>query len=218
MVASNNYFKLIDNIAKIASNCGRDPKEITLVAVTKGYPVESVEQAYGAGCRDFGENRVQEGLQKIEQAPKDIRWHMIGTLQKNKVRKAVGKFHMIHSVDSYDLAKKISTGGSDLNLTISILLECNTSGEVSKHGFSVEDLNNEFENLSKLPNLLIEGLMTMAPLTDDEKIIRSCFSKLRILKEELNLKHLSMGMTADYPIAIEEGATILRIGTAIFAG
>jgi pyridoxal phosphate enzyme (YggS family) len=209
-----NYTSIEHHVSEIAKKCHRDPNEITIVTIAKTKPVKEILEAYEEGCRDFGESRVQEALEKIPNAPSDIRWHFVGTLQKNKVRKAMGQFCLIHSVDSYELAKKISE--CSLEAPTSILLEVNTSGEETKHGFSEEDCLRVFDSLQELKGIRIEGLMTMAPFVEDETQIRACFRKLRQLRDRLSLKHLSMGMSHDFPIAIEEGATLLRIGTAIF--
>jgi pyridoxal phosphate enzyme (YggS family) len=189
------------------------PKNVKLVAVTKNVPVEDISLVYELGCRDFGENRVQDALPKIEELPPDIRWHFIGTLQKNKVKKVVGNFALIHSVDSVELAQEISKQGIDT----SILLQVNTSGEESKQGFTEDEFRRDLAMIQKMPYIQVKGLMTMAPLTEDVDQIRMCFRRLRELRDELGLKELSMGMSHDYKIAIEEGATIVRIGSAIFS-
>lgn len=217
-----NYLNVIQDVASVASRCRRNPKEITVIAVSKYHPIEALLQVYASGCRDFGESRIQEVLPKIESAPEDIKWHLIGSLQKNKVNKVIGKFNLIHSVDSFELAQKISEASALANQTTSILLQVNTSNEASKHGFTPGEVRSSFDKLQSLPNLKIEGLMTMAPLTQDETLVRHTFLALRLLKEELSpkdktaFKHLSMGMSHDYAIAIEEGATLLRIGSKIF--
>lgn len=217
-----DYRLLLEEIAAIARASGRSPEEITLVAVTKDYPWSHIQPAYDSGCRDFGESRLQEALPKIHAAPSDIRWHFIGTLQKNKVRKAIGNFVLIHSVDTPELAKKISECSQEANLVTPLLLQVNTSGEATKHGFSEEQWQPHLENLFDLPQCRIEGLMTIAPFVEDEKIIRSCFASLRQMRDRLvstldsPLPYLSMGMSHDYRIAIEEGATLLRIGKALF--
>lgn len=216
------YLQIRDDIRNCAVKCGRNPEEIRLVVVTKNHPLEEALIAYDAGCRDFGENRVQEALDKFENAPADIRWHLIGTLQKKKVSKVIGKFALIHSIDSFELAEKISQASLNAGTTTNILLQVNVSGELSKHGLSIEDWRLYVDKLFALPSLRIEGLMTMAPLTDDKELIRYTFSRLRHFRDEVQrifgiaLPHLSMGMSHDYEIAIEEGATLLRIGTAIF--
>lgn len=215
MNIQENYAKVLENISKITK------EEIILVAVTKGRPIEDVLSLYHLGCRDFGENRLPDAFSKIENTPSDIKWHFIGSLQKNKVRKAIGHFALIHGVDSYELASKISECSLELGTVSPVLFQVNTSGEATKHGFSEELLLENFDKLKSLPGLKIEGLMTMAPLSEDEKIIRKCFSGLRELQEKLNnksntLKTLSMGMSHDYEIALQEGATMLRIGSALF--
>lgn len=189
------------------------PKNVKLVAVTKNVPVEDISLVYELGCRDFGENRVQDALPKIEELPPDIRWHFIGTLQKNKVKKVVGNFALIHSVDSVELAQEISKQGIDT----AILLQVNTSGEASKKGFTADEFRRDLAMIQKMPYIQVKGLMTMAPLTEDVDQIRMCFRRLRELRDESGLKELSMGMSHDYKIAIEEGATIVRVGSAIFS-
>ncbi len=211
-------------VDELARQCGRDPADIVLVAVTKTEPMEQVLSAYAAGCRDFGESRVQEALEKIPLAPQDCRWHLIGTLQANKVNKVVGQFVLIHSVDSVVLAQKISQCSVDRGVVTPILLQVNTSGEVSKHGLTPDQCRREIPEVFALGGVAVRGLMTMAPLTEDEQVIRRCFSGLRNLRNEIMawdgvpacFRELSMGMSHDYPLAIQEGATILRIGSAIF--
>jgi pyridoxal phosphate enzyme (YggS family) len=217
VTVSDNYQRLLAHIAEVALKCGRDPAEIKLVAVSKGFSWEHVDPAYRAGCRDFGENRIQEALPKIDSAPEDIRWHLIGTLQKNKVKMAVDTFALIHSVDSIELAVKISEAAQEAGEVCSILLQVNTSGEVSKHGLSEAEWERHLPALLTMPRLRIEGLMTMAPMTEDIPLIRRCFANLRQMRDRLKLPPtLSMGMSHDYSIAIEEGATLLRIGSALF--
>lgn len=223
MLAADSYYKILQHIHEIAKQCGRNPNELTLVAVSKNHPWDKIKGVYDAGCRDFGENKVQEALLKIPEAPENIAWHLIGTLQKNKVRKAVGQFSLIHSVDSLSLAEKISECSEELNLKTTILLQVNTSGEKTKQGLTTEEWRANISTLLDLSNIEIAGLMTIAPETADKSIIRDCFARLRLFKDQLNndnpsinLRHLSMGMSNDYPLAIAEGATILRIGTAIF--
>lgn len=220
----SHYQQVKQDVTRIARQCGRDPAEITTIAVSKTYPAEAIQKVYSAGCRDFGESRVQEVLQKIPMLPADILWHFIGTLQLNKVNKAVGHFSLIHAVDSFELAQKISSASLQRGLTTPILLQVNTSGEASKHGLTEESWRSLLESLCLLPALNIAGLMTMAPLVEDEAIIRECFRNLRLARDDFRSRvakpeiftQLSMGMSHDYPLAIEEGATLLRIGTAIF--
>lgn len=212
-----NYQRVLDEVGSAAERAGRASKEITLVAVSKGNADAAIRTVYDAGCRDFGENRIQEVLPKIQSSPQDIRWHFIGSLQANKVRKAINTFFLIHSVDSLGLAQKISDCSPKPQ---PILLQVNTSGEQTKHGLDEAAWFAVFEQLLQLPGIEIKGLMTMAPFQTDEKQVRRCFSSLRIFKEKLSqflpLPHLSMGMSQDYHLAIQEGATILRIGSAIF--
>lgn len=211
-------------IAELACACGRNPEEITLVAVSKTFAADHILSAYKSGCRDFGENKVQEALEKIEALPDEMRWHMIGTLQKNKVRKAIGKFSLIHGVDNLELAEKIAICSGEAGLCTRLLLQVNISGEETKHGLNANEWRDSFERVLKLKNISLEGLMTIAPLAHDSAIVRNCFRNLREFRDELQtiageralLRHLSMGMSNDYPIAIQEGATLLRIGSAIF--
>lgn len=193
------------------------PKDVLLVVVSKGRSPDEIMQCYEAGARDFGENRLEEFFEKKEKLPKDIRWHMIGHIQSKKVPKLAGQFALIHSVDSVELAQKIDAKG----IPTKILLESNTSGEGAKHGLAPEEWIDQYNQIKNLKNISIEGLMTMAPLTDDPKVIRDCFKNLRKLRDELSSKgrplpHLSMGMSLDWRIALEEGASILRIGSSIF--
>lgn len=215
----SKYNQIIHEIREIASNAGRNP-DILLLAVSKGHSWSEVESVYREGCRDFGENRVQEALPKIEEAPKDVLWHFIGNLQLNKVRKIIGKFVLIHSVDTPELARRIAQCSQESGVVTAILLQVNTSGESTKSGLSVEQWRQEIDALLLLPGIRIKGLMTMAPLEALEDEVRDCFRKLRDFRDELSIKtplpYLSMGMSHDYRIAIEEGATILRVGSALF--
>lgn len=224
MTAASGYAQILKQVQEKAKACGRHPDEITLIAVTKNRPVSAIEEAYQSGARDFGESRIQEVLPKISCLPSTCRWHLIGSLQTNKAAKAVAAFGLIHSVDTVVLARKISQVSAARGEPAAILLQVNTSGERAKHGLSPEEWENALVEIKQLPYLQIEGLMTMAPLTEDQEIIRCCFRTLRLLRDlwrgqmkDPNLfKHLSMGMSHDYLIAIEEGATLVRIGTAIF--
>lgn len=226
-----NYIAIIKNIAEIAHQCGRNPHDINLICVSKGVKIDLLLSAYKAGCRNFGESRIQEALKKVQETPKDIDWHLIGSLQKNKVKQAIQYFSMIHSVDSYELAHFISQTKLASNLKsnhsayIKIFLQVNTSEEATKHGFKIDELRAQAKAISLLQGVKIQGLMTIAPFVESESIIRNCFRRLRLLRDELYpiftlndhpFKDLSMGMSNDYPIAIQEGATFLRIGTAIF--
>lgn len=217
------YTALLNSISSIAKAYGRNPNELTLVAVTKNHSWNEIEPLYWAGQRLFGENRLQPSLEKIAQAPKECEWHFIGPLQKNKVRKIISHFSLIHSVDTFELAKKISECSLETSVVTRILLQVNTSGETSKQGMTCEECLEASEKILVLPNLSVEGLMTMAPLTEDTAYIQFCFQRLRLLRDHLQkcygmptFQHLSMGMSQDYPQAIAEGATLLRIGSALF--
>lgn len=222
MVIDKAYAHVKREISVAAQKAGRDPSSITLVAVTKTVPWEKISRLYELGQRDFGESRVVDALNKIAEAPKDCRWHMIGTLQSNKVRKVLGNFVLIHSVDTPALAKKISDVSHEMNITTEILLQVNTSGESSKHGLAPESWLPAIEEVFSYPHLKISGLMTMAPLVEDEKLVRKCFADLRLFRDKLAqmTKHplpiLSMGMSHDFAWAIAEGATHVRIGTALW--
>ena len=197
---------------------------IRIVAVTKNVAIEKIREALEAGLSFFGENRIQEALPKIEAIGKAASWRMIGHLQTNKVKKAVEHFDAIDSVDSFKLAKEISAEAKKKNRVMPILLEVNTSGEPSKYGLAPERIILEAEKIAGLSNLSVDGLMTVGPLTADEKKQRAAFGLLRQLFEGIERKkifgplfrHLSMGMSADYPIAVEEGATMVRLGAALF--
>lgn len=183
-----------------------------IIAVSKGQPIEKILKAYHEGCRDFGENRLQELEEKKVQLPSDIRWHLIGPVQSKKVNKVVGANYLIHSVDTPQLAKLISSKG----VPTQCLLQANTSGEKSKSGASFDEWVKAWDEVKNLPGLKILGLMTIAPLTDDPEMIRKTFKKLKELGEKLSLKELSMGMSQDWMFALENGATMLRIGSALF--
>jgi hypothetical protein len=203
---------------------GRDRSEVTLIAVSKTKPVEMLEEAYDYGCRDFGENKVQELVDKYEVLPKDIRWHMIGHLQTNKVKYIVDKVFLIHSVDSLKLAQEISKEAVKKNVNVDILIEVNVAGEETKFGTTCSEVKELVREISKLPNVRIKGLMTIAPFVEDAEENRVYFSKLKELAvdidkeniDNVSMKFLSMGMTGDYPVAVSEGATYVRVGTGIF--
>lgn len=224
MSVSTHYKQILQIVQDKVISCGRRLEEVEIIAVSKDHSLKEIQSAYQDGARQFGESRVQEALLKIPCLPEDCKWHLIGTLQSNKVSKTISSFQLIHSVDSLQLAQKISHFSERKNAITSILLQVNTSGELTKHGLTGEEWQKSLESLNELPNISIEGLMTIAPLTDNQKEIRSCFRKLFLLREQWRSQiknpssfvHLSMGMSHDYLIAIEEGATLLRIGTAIF--
>lgn len=220
MNPGDRYLELLNQIQKVCKRCGRDPASVQLIAVTKGHSWEESQSIAQAGCKDLGENRIPEMLEKKKLAPEDVQWHFIGALQRKKVNKVVGAYAFIHAVDSVVLAEKISSQSVSLGIKTNILLQANTSGEESKQGLSPDEWRDSFLYVASLPGLNVQGFMTMAPNTEDEDAIRNCFAKLRNLRDELQgevlLPHLSMGMSNDFSIAIEEGATLLRIGSLLF--
>jgi hypothetical protein len=210
-------------IAASALRAHRNPGEVELVAVSKKQPVENIREAFEeAGQELFGENRVQEALMKIPSLPGRLRWHLIGPLQSNKVRKALPLFELIHGVDSSGIARDIDRIAGEMGLFPRVLLEVNVSGEGSKHGFSPGQLERELDGLLALPRLQVEGFMTMAPLSDDHETARPVFARLREMRDSLAVRAgiplsiLSMGMSGDFEVAVEEGATLVRIGSALF--
>ncbi len=219
-----NLSAVEEKIANACRKAGRNRGEVTLVAVSKTKPLSDLREAYEAGARDFGENKVQELTDKIPELPSDIRWHMIGHLQRNKVKYIVGKVSMIHSVDSFRLAEEISREAVRKDTTVEILIEVNVAGEESKYGVSPEDAPELVEKIASLPAIKIQGLMTIAPFTENPEENRPFFRKLKQLCvdierkniDNVNMSVLSMGMTGDYSVAIEEGATCVRVGTGIF--
>ena len=212
------------NIRNACERSGRKVEDVTLIAVSKTKPVPMLQEAYDAGARDFGENKVQEILEKEPQLPSDIRWHMIGHLQRNKVKYIVGNVTMIHSVDSLRLAEEISKESVKKDVCTEILIEVNVAGEENKFGFTPENVFPELEKMAALPNIKIRGLMTSAPFVENPEENRKYFRQLKQLSVDINAKNidniymdtLSMGMTNDYVVAVEEGATMVRVGTAIF--
>jgi pyridoxal phosphate enzyme (YggS family) len=217
-----NLNRVQNEIAQAAQVSGRNVTDIELVAVTKTHPAEIVREAVDAGQTLFGESKVQEARVKIPLLPSNLRWHFIGHLQKNKIRHALPFFEMIHSVDSVDLAQAIDRIAHEDGLHPRILLEVNVAGEGSKFGFKATTLRAELESLLMLPRLSIEGLMCIPPLAEEAETSRKYFVELRKLRDALEkefqvkLPQLSMGMTNDYSVAVEEGATLVRVGTAIF--
>lgn len=216
-----------ERIAEAALRKGRNPEEIILVAVTKTVEPERIMAAAELGIEHFGENRVQEALEKIPRInfllKRPVTWHMVGHLQTNKVPKAIRLFDFIHSVDSVRLALELSKRASAQGKTIPILLEVNVSGEATKFGFPPEEMEKAVPEILVLPGLSLQGLMTIAPIVKDPEEARPYFTRLRELRDKLaekfpqaSWKHLSMGMTDDFEVAVEEGATMVRIGRAIF--
>lgn len=213
-----------ENIKKACEKAGRDRNEVTLIAVSKTKPVEMLKEVYDTGIRNFGENKVQEMCEKMDVLPKDIKWHMIGHLQRNKVKYIAGRTELIHSVDTYRLAEEINIQAKKKNIIIPILVEVNIAGEESKFGTSAEDAMLLVEDISKLENVRIKGLMTIAPYVEDAEENRPYFRKIKQLAvdiankniDNVSMEILSMGMTGDYMVAIEEGSTMVRVGTGIF--
>lgn len=212
------------HIASAATRAGRDPADVELVAISKTHPAELIREVAEAGQELFGESRVQEALVKIPELPGRLRWHFIGHLQANKVRKALPLFELIHGVDTMEIARDIDRIAAESGLHPRILIEVNVSGEGSKHGFAPEALERGLEELLALPRLQVEGFMTMAPLAPEAEASRPCFAALRTLRDRLAAQAgipfptLSMGMSGDYEVAVEEGATLVRVGSAIFGG
>jgi pyridoxal phosphate enzyme (YggS family) len=219
---AENLDRVREQIASAAATSGRSADDVELVAITKTHPAEKVREAVGAGQTLFGENRVQEARAKIPELPSNIRWHFVGHLQKNKVRQALPLFEMIQSVDSLALAQDINRIAEEEGLYPRVLLEVNVAGEGSKFGFAPDRLREQMEALLPLPRLSIEGLMCIPPLAVESEDSRKFFVQVRELRGSLEkafgmrLPQLSMGMTQDFAIGIEEGATLVRVGTAIF--
>ena len=215
MSVDGNLDRVRERIADACERAGRDPSEVNLIAVSKSFPVDSIVEAAKHGQQHFGENRVQEGLAKLEQLPLldvDVDVHLIGHLQRNKARHA-GSFASVQSVDSVRLAGAISRR---LEHELPILLEVNVAEEASKYGFRLDEVPQALEQIRKLEHLKVEGLMTVAPEVADPEEVRPVFAALRGLAERHSLRELSMGMSNDYAVAIEEGSTMVRIGRAIF--
>ncbi|MDO8547359.1 MAG: YggS family pyridoxal phosphate-dependent enzyme [Nitrospirales bacterium] len=217
---------VLARIERAARRAGRDPGAVTLVAASKTVPVERVLEAVACGCRIFGENRVQEALGKIDALKSEagIEWHFIGPLQPNKVRHAIGRFALLHAVDRLEVAERLDRAARERGITQRVLLEVNVSGETTKHGFSPVDLAGAAERMGALAGVRVLGLMTIPPLADKPEDARPHFRRLRELAAQVealgipgvSMKELSMGMSGDFDVAIEEGATMVRVGTALF--
>lgn len=219
-----NLREVEEKIQKACERSGRSREEVTLVAVSKTKPVPMLQEIYDCGVRDFGENKVQELTDKYDQLPEDIRWHMIGHLQRNKVKYIIGKTELIHSVDSLRLAEAIEAESAKKGCITDVLLEVNVAKEESKFGFLPEEVLEAVEHFGKFSHIRVMGLMTIAPYVEDPEENRLYFAKLKQLSVDIAAKKVnnvtmsifSMGMTNDYEVAIEEGATIVRVGTGIF--
>lgn len=221
---TENLEQVRKNIIEACRAVNRDPNEVTLISVSKTKPVSMLQEAYDAGSRDFGENKVQEIMDKYPQLPSDIRWHMIGHLQRNKVKYIVDKVALIHSVDSLRLAETIENEAAKHNVTVPVLIEVNVAQEESKFGLKTEEVLSLVESIAALPHINIKGLMTIAPYVEDPEENRGIFRELKKLSVDIATKNinnvsmsvLSMGMTGDYQVAVQEGATMVRVGTGIF--
>ena len=220
----DNLAKVEENIKLACEKAGRDREEVTLIAVSKTKPVEMLQEIYDENIRDFGENKVQEMCDKIEIMPKDIKWHMIGHLQTNKVKYIVDKVELIHSVDSFHLAKEIQKQAVKKDVIVPILIEVNIAQEESKFGIHKDETIQLVKEIASLDHIKIKGLMTIAPFVDNPEDNRKYFKGIKQLSVDINNENidnvdmnvLSMGMTGDYTVAIEEGATLVRVGTGIF--
>ena len=226
-VLKRNLDNVRERMAAACARAGRDPAGVRLVAVTKAVTADVAEQLVELGVTDIGENRIQEAARKQQRlAHLDLNWHMIGHLQTNKVKDALRLFGLIHSVDSLHLAKALSKRASSQDLVAPVLVQIDIAGEETKFGVPAAEAAVEIGQMAELRGLRIEGLMTMAPFVDDAETVRPVFARLRELAAEIDalalpgveMKHLSMGMTQDFEVAIEEGATLIRVGSALFAG
>ncbi len=224
MSLRENLEEVKANIDAAAKKAGRAREDVTLIAVSKTKPVSMIREVYDLGVRDFGENRVQEIIEKYDQLPDDIRWHLIGHLQTNKVKYIIDKVCLIHSVDSYKLAQEISKEACKRSRSVDILIEVNVAGEESKFGVRPDELEDLVRSIAKLPGICIKGLMTVAPYVVDSEENRSVFVKMKQFAVDISRKsidnvcmdYLSMGMSGDYTVAVEEGSTMVRVGTSIF--
>lgn len=222
-MVTNNYIKIKENVDKIASS-SKYNNNVTLIAVSKFKPASDIQKLYDIGVRDFGENKVQELCDKYEVLPKDIKWHLIGHLQTNKVKYIVDKVELIHSVDSVRLAETIEKEAAKKDVTVNILLQVNVANEETKFGMDTKEVLEMVKQVSMFSHLRIKGLMTIAPFVENSEENREIFKKMKQLSVDINNKNidnvcmniLSMGMSGDYGVAIEEGATMVRVGTSIF--
>jgi len=219
-----NLIQVQENIKNACIRSGRNPEDVTLIAVSKTKPLSMIEEAYASGMREFGENKPQEMRDKVKSFEFPVNWHMIGTLQSNKIKYVVGTACMIHSVDSVALACAIEKEAAKKELVMDILLEVNMAEEESKHGFNANEIYSAIKEIAGFPHLRLRGLMTVAPYTENAEENRIYFRKMKELLVDINAKNidnismdcLSMGMSSDYEVAIEEGATMVRVGTGIF--
>ena len=223
-MSTQNYDKVLENIKSACKSSGRKESEVTLIAVSKTKPVSDIQELYNHGVRVFGENKVQELCDKYEELPKDIKWHMIGHLQRNKVKYIIDKVELIHSVDSVRLARQIEEEAAKKNVRVDILIEVNVAGEESKFGLKTEEVPDIVTQIAGFPHVSIKGLMTIPPFAENPEDNRKYFNKLKQLAvdikakniDNVNMATLSMGMTGDYTAAVTEGASYVRVGTGIF--
>ncbi|WP_309294782.1 YggS family pyridoxal phosphate-dependent enzyme [Desulfotruncus alcoholivorax] len=218
-----NLINIRERVRLAAFRAGRDPQTIKIIAVTKRVDVPRIMEAVAAGVTDLGENRVQELSAKVDKIPSSLHWHLIGHLQTNKVKHVLGKVELIHSLDSWNLAVELDRQAARMEIIPRVLVQVNVSGEETKYGINPGEAYDFITELKNLGHIKVEGLMTIAPFVDNPQEARPFFRELRLLSRELNekisgveLKHLSMGMTNDYEVAVEEGSDMLRLGTAIF--
>ncbi len=223
-MVAQRYHEIQSRVKAACERSGRNASDVTLISVSKTKPAELIREVYDAGARDFGENKVQELMEKYPALPADIQWHMIGHLQTNKVRQVVGKACLIHSVDSVKLAREIEKESARQNTVTPVLLEVNVAREESKFGFFLENTEAALKEIAEFPHVRIQGLMTIAPFVENAEENRQIFRKLYQFfidiksknVDNVNMNVLSMGMTGDFEVAIEEGATMVRVGTGIF--
>lgn len=218
-----NLLRVRANVAGAAARAGLDPQRVKLLAVTKTIPVEVIQESLDLGVDALGENRVQEMLAKQPLLPPQIEWHLIGTLQTNKIKSILGRVYLIHSLDRWALAEELSRRSAEAGLVSRVLVQVNISGEETKSGLFPDELAEFISDAACLPGLQIKGLMTMAPYVNNPEAVRPVFKELRLMSESIGRKlpmaqmdYLSMGMSNDYTVAVEEGANIIRVGTAIF--
>lgn len=221
---SDNLKRVHERVTRAAERAGRTAEDVTLVAVTKTQPAEAIRDAVAAGVRVVGENRVQEAAQKVDAVAGDVSWHLVGHLQRNKVRAALDLFDLIHSVDNLKLAQEIGKRAAQAGRRAQVLLQVNTSGAASQFGIEPDAAVDLAKRVSEIEGIAVEGLMTIGAFLPDAEAVRPCFVRLRALRDRIAashipgvaMTHLSMGMTSDFEVAIEEGATLVRVGTAIF--
>jgi len=224
LALEKNIEHVLGRVARAASDSNRDPKDIRLIAVTKTVDIDTIKRAIGYGITDIGENKVQELTRKYESIGSVVRWHLIGHLQRNKVKYIVDKVDLIHSLDSFKLAEEIHQRAKEIDRVIDCLLQVNVSGEETKYGIDPESAKEVLKEISSLTNVKVTGLMTMAPYVENQEEARIYFKKLKDLSDEISemgienveMKHLSMGMSNDFEVAVEEGASLIRVGSSIF--